>query len=243
MTFFVRFLVYSEAYGQLPGTTKPMKNPLTISRLSSVSTFGSTTNSSGSGVQYSGNVGIPYGSNIIEVSHDVANQYKYVLRFGGPATGGSWTVVLWKKIGPDGLLSGWYGHGCKMFTLTPGQYRYIAIDEDSQGGWAAAPGVSIPLDSQGGYASTWGEFDFGSSINSGWSGFDVSAIATQNAGLSVQGMKICDVLTAICSYITKDAADVHNAYIRALAGVGGIGGNLSPGPVRLAVTIDYDASS
>jgi hypothetical protein len=56
-------------------------------------------------------------------------------------------------------------------------------------------------------------------------------------------MKICDVLTAICSYITKDAADVHNAYIRALAGVGGIGGNLSPGPVRLAVTIDYDASS
>lgn len=54
-----------------------------------------------------------------------------------------------------------------MFTLTPGEYRYIAIDEDSQGGWAAAPGVSIPLDSQGGYASTWGEFDFGSSINSG----------------------------------------------------------------------------
>lgn len=65
------------------------------------------------------------------------------------------------------MLSGWYGHSCKMFTLTPGEYRYIAIDEDSQGGWAAAPGVSIPLDSQGGYASTWGEFDFGSSINSG----------------------------------------------------------------------------
>lgn len=29
-----------------------------------------------------------------------------------------------------------------------------AFDENSQGGWAAAPGFSIPIDSYGGYAST-----------------------------------------------------------------------------------------
>jgi hypothetical protein len=218
------------------------KSPIIVTRLSSVSHFGGTTNASGNGVNYIGNVGVPYGSNIIEVPEEKANQYKYVLRFEGPAAGESWTVVIWNKIGPDGLLSGWYGHACREFTLEPGQFRYIAIDENSQGGWAAAPGNSIPVDSHGGYASTWGEFDFGSVINSGWSGFDVSAIAAQNAGLPVQGMKICDVLTGICSFITKDAALIHNAYVSSLAKIGGIGGNLYPGPVRLAVKIDYNGS-
>lgn len=218
------------------------KSPITVTRLFSTLQFRGTTNTTGKGVNYIGNVGEPYGSNIIEVPEKKANQYKYVLRFEGPAAGESWTVVIWNKIGPDGLLSGWYGHACREFILEPGQFRYIAIDENSQGGWAAAPGKSIPVDSHGGYASTWGEFDFGSVINSGWSGFDVSAIAAQNAGLPVQGMKICDVLTGVCSFITKDAALIHNAYISSLAEIGGIGGNLYPGPVRLAVTIDYDAS-
>jgi hypothetical protein len=219
------------------------KSPIIVTRLSSESQFGGTTNASGNGVNYIGNVGEPYGSNIIEVPENKANQYKYAIRFEGPMAGASWTVVIWNKIGPDGLLSGWYGQACREFVLEPGQFRYIVVDENSQGGWAAAPGNSIPVDSHGGYASTWGEFDFGSVINSGWSGFDVSAIAAQNAGLPVQGMKICDVPTGICSFVTKNAALIHNAYVSSLAEVGGIGGNLYPGPARLAVTIDYDASS
>lgn len=208
--------------------------------LHSILGFGGITNSSGSGVQYSGNVGIPYGSNIIEVPPAQASQYKYVVRFEGRGKAENWTVVVWNKIGPDGIIGGWYGKACKKFTLAAGQIRYIAFDENSQGGWAAAPGSLVPVDANGGYASTWGEFDFGSTVNLGWSGFDVSAIAAQNAGLQVQGMKICDVLTGICSCITPAAAFVHNAYTSAVADIGGIGGTLAPGPVRLAVTIDYD---
>ncbi|KAJ5533367.1 Allergen [Penicillium frequentans] len=185
------------------------------------------------------NVGLPYGSNIIEVAADQANQYKYVVRFNGPAEGEDWSVVIWNKLGPDGIQSGWPGKACRRFTLAAGQTRFIAFDENSQGGWAAAPGTAIPLDPKGGYASTWGEFDFGSSVNHGWSGFDVSAIQAQNAGLEVQGMQICDVLTHICSAITRDASHVQNAYTWDLADVRGIGGNLAPGPVRLQVALDY----
>ena len=43
-------------------------------------------------------------------------------------------------------------------------------------------------------ASTWGEFNFGTTQNSGWSGFDVSMIQAQHANLEVQGMKICSLL-------------------------------------------------
>ena len=92
-------------------------------------------------------------------------------------------------------MDGWYGNACHNFTLARGANKYFAFDRDSQGGWAAAKGQSIPVDLSGGYASTWGEFDFGSSINAGWSAFDVSAITAQDAELPVQGMKICDVLT------------------------------------------------
>ncbi|KAJ5654795.1 Allergen [Penicillium lividum] len=188
---------------------------------------------------HSGNVGVQYGSNIIEVPADKANQYKYVVRFIGPPEGESWSLVIWNKLGPDGIPGGWYGKACKKFIIAAGQTLSVAFDEDSQSGWAAAPGIALPSDSKGGYASTWGEFDFGSSVNDGWSGFDVSAIQAQNAGLTIQGMQICDVLTYICSAITRDASDVHNAYTREVADIGGIGGNLAPGPVRLEVALDY----
>jgi hypothetical protein len=53
-------------------------------------------------------------------------------------------------------------------------------------------------------------------------------------------MKICDVLTHICSFVAPAAAFVHNAYTGAVADIGGIGRKLAPGPVRLAITIGYD---
>lgn len=137
-------------------------------------------------------------------------------------------------------MDGWYNNACHTFTLSPGGVKYYAFDSDSQGGWAAASGPSIPTDNHGGYAATWGEFDFGSSINSGWSGFDVSAIQAQAAGLKVQGMRICSVLSdGTCSVVSAGAGSVSNAYTKALATMDGIGGNLVPGAVRLAVEVDY----
>ncbi|KAJ5692013.1 hypothetical protein N7462_001436 [Penicillium macrosclerotiorum] len=207
--------------------------PSTFSRAG----FGTATNSSGSGVTYTGNVGSPYGSNIQEVSASDASNYEYVVQFQGDNTE-DWTVAIWNKYGSDGQMDGWYGNACLTFTLAAGATKYVAFDYDTQGGWAAASGSSIPT-YNGGYATTWGEFDFGSTTNSGWSGFDVSAIYAQNAGTTVQGMKICDALGSTCSSMTADAASVDNAYTTAETDVGGIGGNLAAGAVRLAATLDY----
>ncbi|KAJ6113967.1 hypothetical protein N7523_007284 [Penicillium sp. IBT 18751x] len=200
--------------------------------------FGTVTNSSGSGDTYTGNIGSPYGSNIQRVDSSVASEYKYVVEFTG-SNSEDWLVVIWNKIGPDGAMDGWYGNACHNFTIAAGETVYYAFDVDSQGGWTAHK-ESIPTNSYGSYASTWGEFDFGSTANDGWSGFDVSAITAQEANMSVQGMKICSKITSTtCSSITTGAGTVSNAYTASEADIGGIGGNLSAGPVRLAVTLDY----
>ncbi|KAJ5415025.1 Allergen [Penicillium cosmopolitanum] len=201
--------------------------------------FGGITEPAGFGLTYQGNVGDPYGSNIIRVSAENFSDYKYVAEF---KTVGSteWSVVIWNKIGPEGLLDGWYGHACESFTLNGGKTQYVAFDENSQGAWAAAPGYTIPTDDFRGYASTWGEFDFGSTINSGWSGFDVSAIAAQAADVQIQGMKICDTVTESCSSITSGGTKFNNAYAAKDANLGGIGGNLPAGPVRLSVVLGYE---
>jgi hypothetical protein len=143
------------------------------------------------------------------------------------------------NLAPDGRLGGWFGNACRTFTLEGGQVRYIAFDGDPQGGWAAAPGLSIPVDGDGRYAATWGVFNFGSKINFGRSAFVVSTIATEKMGLQVQGMRICDVHSDTCSSVPARGAAVHNAYTSATAGNGKSGGTIVPGPVRLAVSIGY----
>ncbi|EAW12359.1 putative allergen Asp F4-like [Aspergillus clavatus NRRL 1] len=201
--------------------------------------FGERTRPSGSGIDYSGNVGNPWGSNIIQISEDSAWQYQYVVQIRGSSTR-EWTVVFWNKIGPDGKMGGWYGHSALTLTLPPGTAMYVAFDADSQGAWGAAEGRSLPTDAFGGYACTWGEFDFGNSGNGGWSGWDVSAIQAQNAKMPVQGMRICDYTGEKCSSVTTNAASVVNAYTAAEAAIDGIGGSLKPGPVRLVVELDYN---
>ncbi|OJJ87011.1 allergen Asp F4 [Aspergillus glaucus CBS 516.65] len=200
--------------------------------------FGGKTSSSGGGgtIFYAGNVGDPWGSNIIEVTAQNASQYKHVVEFEGNSSQ-AWTVVFWNKIGPDGKLTGWYGNDALKFTLEPGETRYVAFDDDTQGGWAAAEGEDIPKDSFGGYSSTWGEFDFSSSTNNGWSGWDVSAIQAQAAKKPVQGMKLCTHDNQKCSTITGNAASVVNAYTEALKTVNGIGGNEQNGAIRLSANI------
>lgn len=201
--------------------------------------FGGKSSSGGSGIFYKGNVGNPWGSNIIQVDGNKASKYRHIVKFEG-SNEDPWTVVFWNKVGPDGKLTGWYGHSALKFTLEPGETRFVAFDEDSQGAWGAAKGENLPTDKVGGYACTWGEFDFGNTSNNGWSGWDVSAIQAQNAGLEVQGMRICDHKGGKCSAITKDAGKVTNAYTADLAGVDGIGGSLISGAVRLKVDLAYN---
>lgn len=248
---FIGAIATSGGHGDDPKTTTASSSPGSVSwgpRADSTSIspkvsyrtsgFGSRTASYGTGVAYQGNIGSPYCSNIIEVTAANAREYKYVARFES-STMDEWSVAVWNKIGPDGKQGGWFSKPCKTFILKSGSIQYVAFDEDSQGGWAAAPGPFIPTDKQSAFASTWGEFDFGSVINTEWSGFDVSAIVAQNAGLDVQGMRICDELAQTCSSITANAAAINNAYTRENFDQGGIGGNIAPGPVRLNVTLGY----
>ncbi|KKK17789.1 hypothetical protein P175DRAFT_0428313 [Aspergillus ochraceoroseus IBT 24754] len=191
-------------------------------------------------IWYKGNVGSPWGSNIIEVAADKACQYKHVIRIDGSEKD-PWTLVFWNKMGPDGKLTGWYGNSALKLSLQAGETKYVAFDDDSQGAWGAAKGDSLPTDQYGGYSCTWGEFDFSNQGNNNWSGWDVSAIQAQVANQEVQGMKICDNLGGRCSSITNLATKVDNAYTAAEEGVDGIGGSIGPGPVRLVVAIDYSA--
>lgn len=201
--------------------------------------FGGRTEAGGSGIFYKGNVGNPWGSNIIEVAPEKAKNYKHVAQFTGSNTD-PWTVVFWNKIGPDGGLNGWYGTDALKFTILPGETKYVAFDENSQGGWGAAKGTELPKDQWGGYSCTWGEFDFDSGINGGWSGWDVSAIQAENAGHEVQGMRICNHAGELCSIITSGLSKVIDAYTAALAAVDGIGGKQPEGPTRLVVDLDYN---
>ncbi|KAL6230195.1 hypothetical protein BDW75DRAFT_77467 [Aspergillus navahoensis] len=203
--------------------------------------FGGRTSQSitGNKFTYSGNVGSPWGSNIQEVSAERAAEYKYVVQFHGSKTD-KWTVVVWNKIGPDMKMTGWYGNSAVSFTLEPEEIRYIAFDENSQGSWGAAKGDSLPTDEYGGYSCTWGEFDLGSEVNGGWSGWDVSAIQAQAAGHHVQGMKMCSYDDSNCSIITTGAKKVQDAYLEKDKWVDGIGGKVRPGPVRIVTYLDYD---
>ncbi|KAJ5919822.1 hypothetical protein N7454_009657 [Penicillium verhagenii] len=201
--------------------------------------FGGRSAPKGSAITYQGNIGIPWGSNIIAVSPTEAHRYNYVAQFSGANTE-PWTVTIWNKVGPDGKMDGWYGHSALTFVLAPGETKYVAFDEDSEGAWGAAPGThGLPTDQYGGYTSTWGEFSFGDLENSGWSGWDVSAIQAQIAHHDVQGMKICQTDGKGCSSITPGAKKVVDAYTQSERHSDGIGGAASPGPVRLAVSLDY----
>ncbi|RAL11299.1 allergen Asp F4 [Aspergillus homomorphus CBS 101889] len=190
-------------------------------------------------IYYAGNVGSPWGSNIIEVSEDKACLYQYVVRFEGSSED-DWIVKFWNKVGPNGGLNGWYGNSALTFKIKAGETRYVAFDSDSQGGWGASKGDTLPTDEFGGYSCTWGEFDFGNTSNNGWSGWDVSAIQAQNAGHEVQGMRICEHTGDKCSTITNALGSVINAYTSNLADEDGIGGNSNAESVRLTVDLDYN---
>lgn len=188
---------------------------------------------------YSGNVGIPWGSNIIEVAEADASQYKHVIRFEG-SMAEPWSVIFWNSYGPNGELDGFFTpNKALQFTINKGEVKYVAIDENSQGGWAAAPGGNVPTNFVGQYAATWGEFDMSNQQNDAHSGWDVSCIIPQLFGMDIQGMKICNHLGEECSYIGKGLTALLNAYTSADQGVTDLAVFQKPGAVRLIATLDY----
>lgn len=191
-------------------------------------------------IAYVGNVGSEWGCNQLLVAEDVADQYDYTIKVTGKNTE-PWKVVCTNKIGPDGKIDGWYnGNAAVEFTLQPGATQYVAVDANTQGICAAAPGDSIPVDANGGYASTWFEFDMANDSNQGWSGADISSIQAEAAGFTVQGMQTCH--SSICSSIFEGASGlaIDNAFDFAKKLADGLGLNIPSGKTQIDLVLGYD---
>ena len=203
--------------------------------------FGGQTEPTGDYLQYCGNIGVPYGSNIILVRPEDKDKFDYTIEMDGSLLEEPWEVVVWNKCGPERELNGFFQDPAPLtFTLNPGTVEYVALDKDTQGGFAGAPGA-VPRDQWGNVNTLWGEFDFGSDRNQGWSGYDVSAIVPENNGKTdVPGLKICDADDKDCSTITTNLAVVRNAYLAKDHAMGGIGGNKPPGPLHIKAIFNYN---
>ncbi|KAJ5888388.1 hypothetical protein N7495_008429 [Penicillium taxi] len=190
------------------------------------------------GIDWKGNTGTPWGSNVIEVEESAASGYRNVFRFEGSSSA-DWTVIFWNKVGPLGGLNGFFSPNKALTINVPANgVKYVAIDDQSTGGWAAFEGDDCPTSEFGSYAATWGEFTVRPAPET--SSWDVSAIIAEQYNLPIQGMKICSALTEkVCSTITKDLGSIENAYNYALRYENGIGGNTVTEAVRLVVNLDY----
>ncbi|KAL9602154.1 MAG: hypothetical protein Q9219_002018 [cf. Caloplaca sp. 3 TL-2023] len=134
----------------------------------------------GDRITYIGNVGVPYGSNMMFVPSDKADSFKYTTTFKN--TGQSpLPINVWNKAGRDGQAN---SGGCTepnlKFTLPAGGSQVVAFDENTQAAFSRDCGKG-PY----GYPTcVWGELDFGDqrpadstgTANEGHSGFDRSSI-------------------------------------------------------------------
>lgn len=140
---------------------------------------------------YIGEVGAPYGSNIIKVAstsgYDFTNTF--INTQSVPIT-----VNIWNKVGNDMQPLSGSALAPKTTTLTfalaPGKSQVVAFMPNSQVGWAEA--ISQTAES-GAYATSWGEANFCSS----GSGYDLSAI--MNPSGNNYNMSISSVEAPACT--------------------------------------------
>lgn len=187
-------------------------------------------------IAYTGNTGVAgqWGCNIMLVDDSVADQYTYTSVFTNHGSTG-YQVTCFNKIGPEGLINGFFGFSAATFTLSPGNSQTVAFDKNTQGACAFAPN-SLPKTSFGEWAGTWLEFDFENTSNQNWSGADCSSLVAQSAGMDVPGCQVCH--DSVCSTIYP-GGKADNAYVKGMEADDGVGLNIAPGKVQLAVKVGY----
>ena len=172
--------------------------------------------------EYKGNVGIPYGSNMIKLDNpDDIKNFKYSITF---TNGGNdkISVALWNKGGSDGRpQSGMALPPHMKFDLDVGQNVAVVFDENSQVGFAK----DGQRNQYGLLTTAWGEADFGDLRNQGWSGYDRSTI--------VQGAN--DGLLTMSCKGAKTSSQHGNSFLTAAQT--DAGGALPPGPVHIKTQI------
>lgn len=167
---------------------------------------------------YIGNVGIPYGSNMILIDESERSNYKYTLTLTN-INNADTTYIVWNKSGKDGQPQSGMGLEPNLkFTVSPRKAQVIAFDENSQ--------ISFSRDCErnklGGNLPdcTWGEADFGDLRNGGWSGYDCSSIPNTKGNVDYCKMSCEGAKTSSHEYNSFTDASQTNA-----------GGSLAPGPV------------
>jgi hypothetical protein len=140
---------------------------------------------------YMGQVGLPYGSNMIKVDstsgHDFTNTFTN-------SQSETITINIWNKVGHDMQPLSGSALAPKSttltFTLAPGKSQIVAFMPDSQVGWAQACSATAE---SGAFATTWGEANFCST----GSGYDMSAIMNPNG--NNYNMSISSVEAPACT--------------------------------------------
>ena len=189
--------------------------------------FGGRTDPKDNGNQdeYIGNVGVPYGSNVIMLdSADDAKNFKYTNTFTNP-TSEKVQVILWNKSGKDGRpQSGMALPPLYTFSLDPQESKAMAFDENSQ----VAFSRDCARDPMKGNLPdcTWGEVDFGDVRNGGNSGYDRSSIPNGAGDTGVLNIKCDGAETSDKGFNSfTDVAQTH------------AGGAKPPGPAHLFTEI------
>jgi hypothetical protein len=205
--------------------------------------FGGVTSPTGSGDTYCGNVGSPYGSNMIEITEAELDDYEYTITLDGSFILQEYTVYFWNNCNEAGQLAGFFDTTFPLtVTVAKGGNAYVAIDVDSQGAFVGSPtSVGVPRSPTDGIIlGFWGEWDFGNTANDGWSGFDVSALVALDSGKTdFPGLAL--VGNGVTSYITNSLGSADNAYSETSeASTGGIGANLVPGAVAVTAWLAYN---
>ncbi|TLS25890.1 hypothetical protein PpBr36_07588 [Pyricularia pennisetigena] len=188
-------------------------------------------------IAYVGNTGSAnnWGCNMMLVADaKTADQYKYTMKITNQSKDKQ-ICTCFNKIGPTGLIDGFFHQG-PTWTMEGKATQYVAFDENSQGGCVCNAGDSLRKTSLGQLAGTWIESDFGSSVNKGWSGADISSIVPDNYKMQVDGAKVC--FAGTCSTIWP-GGKADNAYTGGMEAQDGVGLNIPPGKCQLDVTVAF----
>ncbi len=135
---------------------------------------------------YMGNVGSPYGSNMLPLTDCDTSGNEYSITFTNSESSPI-KVALWNKVGDDNatpgrVLTGATRNAWYMFPLEAGQSAAFAVAPNSQIAFSQACNRN-PANGQ--FDCTWGEADFADAQNSNWSGYDRSSLpnGAGNTGL------------------------------------------------------------
>ena len=159
------------------------------------STYGAASSSSGSGDAYRGNVGEPYGQNLLPLSDCNTDGHDASITFTAKSPV---TVALWNKVGddwqtPGRALTGASRNAWFLFDLAANEKAVIGVAPNSQVSFSQV----CDRNGNGQFNCPWGEADFSDANNGAWSGYDYSVEAnnydnTGGISVTVDGYDVSD---------------------------------------------------